>query len=184
MTKYYVYFHFRADDSKLFYIGKGCRYRYKEKTSRSEYWNRIESKHGLIAKKMFINLTEEEAFELEKKYIAIYKDILCNHTDGGEGASGRKLSQISRKKISDSNKGKKLSKESIEKRNRTREERGISYSKRAIEAMSKVNRKMTEDQIDLIFSDNIKNLAQKFNVCESTIIKTRRKIRKERECQQ
>ena len=100
--KYYIYFHFRLDTNQVFYIGKGCGNRLNQKTNRNKHWYNIVNKVGYRAEKIFIDLTEEQAFELEKKYIAIYKDLLCNLTDGGD----QPPSQL----------GKKQSKETIEKR--------------------------------------------------------------------
>ena len=88
-NNYYVYQYIREDGSP-YYIGKG-------KGNRAYINNRSTPKPLEIDRIILIkeNLTEEEAFDLECKLIALYgrKDlgtgILRNLTNGGEGVSGR-----------------------------------------------------------------------------------------------
>jgi len=103
-NEYYVYLYLR-EDATPYYVGKG-----KD--------NRAFQKHGkrlkLPSDKSRIvfyaeNLTEDEAFALEKELIAKYgrKDngtgILRNLTDGGDGTSGAIFSDESRAKMSQNN---------------------------------------------------------------------------------
>lgn len=108
---FYVYLHRRASDNSVFYIGKGCKYRAYEthKSKRSVYWIRVYQKHGRVVEIVKDNLTEKEAIALEVALIAQYGiENLCNHSSGGEsGGSGRVWSEESRKKLSESKKGKK-----------------------------------------------------------------------------
>lgn len=108
---FYVYLHRRASDNSVFYIGKGCKYRAYEthKSKRSVYWIRVYQKHGRVVEIVKDNLTEKEALALEVALIAQYGiENLCNHSSGGEsGGSGRVWSEESRKKLSESKKGKK-----------------------------------------------------------------------------
>ena len=107
---FYVYLHRRASDNSVFYIGKGCKYRAYEthKSKRSVYWIRVYQKHGRVVEIVKDNLTEKEALALEVALIAQYGiENLCNHSSGGEsGGSGRKWSKESRRKLSESKKGK------------------------------------------------------------------------------
>ena len=79
------------------------------------------------------NLTEQEAFNLEIWFIwAIGRSDLklgplTNHSDGGEGVVGHKMSIEGRKKLSEINKGKKLNPETINKIMNSR--KGYSHSK-------------------------------------------------------
>lgn len=85
---FYVYAHIRKDTNKIFYIGKGSSNRLYRKDNRNKYWKHITNKHGFDAIILESNLTESEAFDLEKFYIKQYKDkglILVNQTDGGDG---------------------------------------------------------------------------------------------------
>lgn len=66
------------------------------------------------------DLNEKDALEIETDLISLLgridKDpkngVLRNMTDGGDGTSGRKMSEEQRKKLSEDRKGKKMSKES------------------------------------------------------------------------
>jgi len=99
-NEYYVYFFLRQDGTP-YYIGKGRGKRAYRKDAPPE--DRI-----LL---VLQNLTEEQAFSNEKNFISWYgrKDtgtgILRNLTDGGEGVSGRKLSEETKNKIRKSCKG-------------------------------------------------------------------------------
>ena len=102
---YYTYAYLREDKTP-YYIGKGKGPRIYSTSRRIKP---PKDKSRILYLKQ--NLTEEEAFKHEIYMIAVFgrKDlgtgILRNRTDGGEGVSGRILSQESRRKISEANKG-------------------------------------------------------------------------------
>jgi len=108
---FYVYLHRKATDNSVFYIGKGCKYRAYEvhKSKRSLYWTRTYKKYGRIVEIVKDNLTEKEALDLEVKLISEYGlENLCNHSTGGESSgSGRVWTEESRRRLSESRKGKK-----------------------------------------------------------------------------
>lgn len=108
---FYVYVHRRATDQSVFYVGKGVSGRAYEthKSKRSLHWVRTYEKHGRTVEIVQSGLTEYDALALEISLIAHYGiENLCNHSTGGEsGGSGRTWSEESRKKLSDSKKGKK-----------------------------------------------------------------------------
>lgn len=112
---FYVYEHWRPDRDEPFYIGKG-------KGSRANLMSRRNLHHKAIQAKLrrmgmaievrivVAGLTEEEAFILERDRIAMWTlngIDLANMTIGGEGPAGRNLSEGHKKKISESNKGRK-----------------------------------------------------------------------------
>lgn len=99
MTTYYVYAHYTLDTNELFYIGKGCNNRHLTNSGRSTYWYNIVNKHGYKAEKLIDNLEEADAFIQEILAIKEFSPR-ANFTKGGEGASGRVLSQKSLNKMS------------------------------------------------------------------------------------
>lgn len=105
---YYVYKHM-TNSGEIFYIGKGTGKRCYNLTARSLYHKRISKKHGCIVSIISQNLSEEQAMLLESKLIKKYKNIgLCkaNFTNGGEGRSGIKHSEITINKMRISKLGK------------------------------------------------------------------------------
>ena len=103
---YYTYAYLREDRTP-YYIGKGKDDRIYSTNKRIKP---PKDKSRIIFLKQ--NLTEQEAFKHEIYMIAVFgrKDlgtgILQNLTDGGEGGSGRVLSEETRRKLSDANRGK------------------------------------------------------------------------------
>lgn len=109
-VSYYVYIYLREDGSP-YYVGKG----------RDERWK---SKHHGVevppADRVIFPVTqttEEWAHFMEMELIDLYgrlndgTGILENWTDGGEGLNGYKHSKVTRRKISEVQKGKILSEE-------------------------------------------------------------------------
>jgi len=87
MQKHYTYSHQTADTGKIFYIGKGIKYRYKEKKGRNSYWQNIVAKHGFTAEILSYWNTEQEALDHEILLIKCFRDMgynLANLSSGGE----------------------------------------------------------------------------------------------------
>ena len=113
--KFYVYVHKRKTDGSIFYVGKGCGKRAWKKVCRSDWWKRIEAKHGRTVEIIKRDLTEDEAFSFEAEMVAkIGRETLCNLTDGGEG--GKCPSEETRRKMSAAQKGRIVSQETREKK--------------------------------------------------------------------
>lgn len=106
MWNHYVYFHIRNDTQEVFYVGKGKRGRAHESKNRSEHWKRIVEKHGYTVFVVASCMTDDDAKELEKDFIAEFGradlgcGLLINRTDGGEGSVGIIVSQEARKLLS------------------------------------------------------------------------------------
>lgn len=136
MNDFYVYVHYRLDNNSPFYVGKGRGNRAYKTHGRSEYWRRVSNKYGFLPEIIFDNLSEEEAFQVEKDCILELRDFgygLVNMTNGGEGTSGLVLSNETREKISKAHTGRKRSKEEIEKSAKAR--RGLKKSASQIAAL-------------------------------------------------
>ena len=103
--EFYVYEHIRLDNMTCFYVGKGKGKRAYD-LERNDHHDRISNRHGHAVLIIKDNLTEEEAFELERDTIEDYvfnlgygididgyrdysnNKYLTNMTFGGEGTSG------------------------------------------------------------------------------------------------
>jgi hypothetical protein len=98
-NRFYTYAYLRKDRTP-YYIGKGNGYRIYCKKGRP--CEKPKDKSRIIFLKQ--NLTEEEAFQHEKYMIAVFGrkcdgGILHNKSIGGEGPSGRVLSEETREKL-------------------------------------------------------------------------------------
>lgn len=134
-NKFYIYNLIDPKDNIPFYVGKGYgnrMYSHEKEVKRGICPNRnsylfnsikkiLDSGMKIIYKKIKENLSELDSFKLELEEIKKYgrrnngSGILCNMSDGGEGMSGYKHTEISRKKISESLKGRYLWSESRKK---------------------------------------------------------------------
>ena len=103
--EFYVYLHVRLDNMTPFYIGKGKRYR-AYNLDRGNFHNSVRDEYGCKVVIIKDNLTESQAFRLEKRMIEYYvltlgygipidgyrdfsnNKYLTNFTWGGEGTSG------------------------------------------------------------------------------------------------
>lgn len=106
---FYTYMHTRNDTNEVFYIGKGTGDRMYWKYGRNRHWTNIVQKHGFTPHVLAYWNNEEECFAHEKFIISCMKDMgikLVNLSDGGDGPSGRKVTDEQRKKMSDAAKRK------------------------------------------------------------------------------
>ena len=133
----YVYRHIRLDKNEPFYIGIGSDKEYKRASTpknRNIFWKRIVNKTEFEVEILCDNINWDEACIKEKEFISLYgrkdknKGSLCNLTDGGEGVYGLKMSNESKKKMSDARKGKKC----YIITNEIRERQSIAAKKRGI----------------------------------------------------
>ena len=111
---HYTYAHITADTKDVFYIGKGQRRRAWSTSGRSAYWKRKVKKHGFEVIIVHIWKTEAEALAHEVELISACRKqrvLLCNITDGGEGANGLIHSDATKKRIAEARIGKTLSAE-------------------------------------------------------------------------
>ena len=165
--RFYVYMWYFKNTNKVFHIGKGTGNRYKNtSTHRNKYFKNIIAKYkNEVDVRIYEdNLTEQEAWDLEKKLIILYKsegECETNFHEGGCGGftgnynnpeRSRKISESASKRVgklnpmynkhhsektkqilSQKNKGKKLTKDHIDKL-----------------IKSNLGRKKTEKELDFI----------------------------------
>lgn len=117
----YIYEEYKFDFEPI-YVGKGKGRRPKNhftlyKSSNTRFYNKMKSIMSSNVKPDYIllseNLTEKEAFQKEKFFVKLIGRIenggtLTNLTDAGEGQSGFKFSDESKRKMSISRTGRKL----------------------------------------------------------------------------
>lgn len=139
---FYVYRWYYKDTNETFHIGKGKNNRYKQKfQSRNEYFKNIIKKEqdNVTSEILFNNLTEQQAWDLEKQLIAEYKakgECKTNFHEGGCGGNtghydsserSKKLSEAAKKRIGPLNPmyGKHHSEETRQKISETKKSRKI-----------------------------------------------------------
>lgn len=97
---FYVYIH-TWENTNYVYIGKGKGLRLNS-NNRNFFWKNIVAKYGEPKREIIKNsMSEKDAFLFEIETISKYKKYMTvvNMTNGGEGVSGLKHSEESRKKI-------------------------------------------------------------------------------------
>ena len=107
----------KPETRDIFYVGIGnSKERAYRNEGRNTHWTRVFKKYGKLVDIIASDISLEEAKEMEKFLIAsIGFKNLCNQTLGGEGAFGLKHTEETKRKISEANKGKVISPETIAK---------------------------------------------------------------------
>lgn len=148
---YYVYIYLRKDGSP-YNVGKGSRCRWRNNNHRVE----VPPPDRVIFP--ITNTTEEWAHFMEMEFIDFYgrlndgTGILENWTDGGEGISGFKHSEESKRKIRETKKNqseetkRKLREAKIGKPRSEETKRKISESQKGKKMSEESRRKMSEAQ--------------------------------------
>ena len=191
--EFYVYEHIRLDNNTCFYVGKGKGNRAYE-LDRNDFHDNISNSYGHAVVIVKDNLTEEEAFELERDTIEDYvftlgygidiegyknrenDEFLTNLTFGGEGSSGFKHSEETKRKISESHKGIKLSEETKQKLSEANKERKyseeakrkMSEAKKGIQLSEEHKKKISESCKGRQLSEETKRKLSKKVICITT----------------
>jgi hypothetical protein len=106
-----IYQHRRADNGQIFYVGKASNpYRKLKTQNRNSRWHQIVNEAGgFTAEEIVSNVDEDLSLLAEQEYIDKLKKLglpICNLTTGGQGRSGWKPSEETRKIWSEQRKGK------------------------------------------------------------------------------
>lgn len=91
VNEYYVYAYYLISTGEIFHIGKGKGNRYKDtKSHRNDFFKNVIAKHGndVDVKILQNNLTEEDAWNLERELIEKYKKLGQCKTNLHEGGRG------------------------------------------------------------------------------------------------
>ena len=184
---YYVYAYVRKSDGTPYYIGKGR-------------GKRAYAKHPGISipcdktKIIFLekNLSEIGAFAIERRLIAwwgrkdISTGILLNRTDGGEGASGAKLSAHQRNSVADSNRRRVWKDESRKKLSEHNKGKPISENTKkallehqkniSVEKKDEISEKLSKALTGRTFSDSHKSALSESAKKRTYSEETRRKL--------
>jgi hypothetical protein len=148
---FYTYMHYTKDDNRLFYIGKGKGRRAWAKVGRNTHWVNTVKKHGYTVELCAEWPTEAEALAHEYFLIQCFRDLghkLVNVTAGGDGVSGAKHTDESRKRISDSLKKNTWSQQRRDDhKKRMQARKGVSFSDehRALLSKRAMGRVATEE---------------------------------------
>lgn len=107
----HIYEHIRPDTNAVFYVGKGTEKRMHSKHRRNAYWNNIVRKAGgFVVRKVASHTDEELVFLAEQERIDQLKRLgvkLSNMTDGGEGPSGYRHTEETKRLIAELQMGEK-----------------------------------------------------------------------------
>lgn len=101
-NNYYVYLFWRKDKNEVFYIGKGKDNRKNSLKNRNKDFLEIYNKTECYSTIYKDNLTEDEAFDLEKKLIAEYKKKGLAYTNihvGGKGGDTLKWNPLKKQEM-------------------------------------------------------------------------------------
>lgn len=101
----YIYEHIRPDTNAVFYVGKGTDKRMHSKHRRNAHWNSIVRKAGGFTVREVVRHEDEEfVFLAEQERINQLKRLgikLANKTDGGEGPSGYRHTEATKRLIAE-----------------------------------------------------------------------------------
>lgn len=182
-NKYYVYGHYRLDTNTLFYVGKGTGNRINSKKSRNKHWKRITEKHGYFTFYFCNEMTEQEAWDLEKAIILDLKPE-TNYAVGGSGGNTflkltkEQIKEIMTKRMyvkSTASYGFKNKKHSEETKLKIKEKRALQViSKKTTEqrlsmSLNSVRNKKVIDTETLKIFENISTAADFYKIKKNTL---------------
>ena len=164
--KFYVYEWYNIDTNEVFYVGKGCKNRYKEIKKRNKKFLEYYENNNVNVKivKFFDN--EDEAFAYEKELTDKYREknqCKCNLIDGGYGGFSKIWNDETRDYYSKNN---------VMKRPEQRQRMSENNPMKNLEIAKKVGEKHKRKVIinNKIFN-GVVDAAEYFGVHANTIVK-------------
>jgi hypothetical protein len=160
MNKQYYIYIFKDENGVPFYIGKGHGKRYLMHLlgKGNLYVLNVIEQIEAAGKDFDIAIeyvdSEQRAFEREIELIRLHgrRDIgtgtLCNHTDGGEGASGRILSKETIERIRRALTGKRLSEQHVESLRRSHQGHTPSEANRRAVSAAVKGKSLSPEQVE------------------------------------
>ena len=163
-----VYFHRKATNGEIFYVGMGSPKRpyYKRRT---EWWQKVVDKYGYTIDIVHKGLTQAEAYELEIKYIAQFGryDLktgnLVNQTNGGPSFDG--ITKEKTKSRGKALKGRAKSKQHREKLSASLSNLAKSEIHKSKISSSLKGRRLSQETKDKIKQNNTAYLKSKPIAC-------------------
>ena len=162
--QFYVYEWFNKQTNEIFYVGKGCKNRYKQITKRNKlfknYYQNNECDSRII--KTFDN--ENDAFKFENDRILKLKSknqCMCNLDNGGKGGCNFVWTDEMRKYKSEYNPMK-----NEYQKIRMSLDNPMKNAKIVEKVKSKISKKVV---LGVQVYNSLKELAQKYNVCDTAI---------------
>ena len=103
---FYVYEWYNIDTNEIFYVGKGCKRRYKIVAGRNEDFLHYHATHNVDVRIVKEFEKEEDAFKYEEELLDLYwkqNQPLCNRKQGGNGGVAGIWTDEMRQKMSEEN---------------------------------------------------------------------------------
>lgn len=153
MPSFYVYEHRKPGAAFPFYIGKGSGGRARIFYQRGKHHQRILDSLAKKGKQVdviivFDDLTERQAFEVEVRHIAYWREKgarLVNQTAGGDGPWGAKYTEERREKLRKAFRNRKFSVETRRRMSSAQRGKVLSASTRQKLSVSLSGRKLSEE---------------------------------------
>lgn len=161
---FYVYEWFNTKTKEVFYVGKGCKDRYKDKNNRNKFFLEYIKNNEVDVRIIKYFEEEQEAFDFEEKTIEYYKNkgmCSCNLMSGGYGGYSKVWTSEMKKYISIYNPMKEE-----KQKKRMSENNPMKNHELALKVNSKNKRKVV---INNKTFDSVKEAADFYKVAPQTV---------------
>lgn len=163
-NKFYVYEWYNVDTEEVFYVGKGSKKRKDQIKNRNKNFLTYIETHNVLSRIVKDNLTETEAFKIEKELIEFYWNkgqCSCNLMEGGTGGTSFVWTDKAKQYWSENNPMKN------EEQRKRMSSQNPMYDPAIAASVGLKHRKAVI--INGIQYDSASNAANALGVCEATI---------------